>query len=264
MKREETPPPRPRPRRGHHGGHHGGAWKVAYADFVTTMMALFIVLWIVSQNEGIRVAVARYFRDPGVLPSGGGEQLLPSGVGILPGARGTEERVEGSARDAEERALEGVAQRFRELLAQAGLLDALREQVQVEMTAEGLRVELVEREGSAFFAVGSATVLPPIRPVLESLARALAGLPNHVTIEGHTDSRPYHHRHDYSNWELSTDRAHAARRLLEAGGLGPDRVDRVVGHADRLLRVPDDPYHASNRRITIIIRRREPSPRGAR
>lgn len=264
MKREETSPPRPRPRRGRHRGHHGGAWKVAYADFVTTMMALFIVLWIVSQNEGIRIAVARYFRDPGVLPSGGGEQLLPSGVGILPGATGTEERVEGSPRDAEDRALEGAAQRFRELLAQAGLLETLREQIQVEMTAEGLRVELVEREGSAFFAVGSAAVLPPMRPVLESLARALAGLPNHITIEGHTDGRQYLHRHDYSNWELSTDRAHAARRLLEASGLGPGRVDRVVGHADRLLRVPEDPLHASNRRITVIIRRRESSVRGAR
>jgi chemotaxis protein MotB len=137
-----------------------------------------------------------------------------------------------------------------------GLFEAVRDQVRIEVTPEGLRVELMERDQSHFFHVGSALVIDSMRPVIENLVPVLAALPNHITVEGHTDSRKYSDRKNYSNWELSTDRANSARRVLEGGGLQPGRVDRVVGHADRLLLVAGDPLHSSNRRITILVRRR--------
>jgi chemotaxis protein MotB len=121
---------------------------------------------------------------------------------------------------------------------------------------------MVERDGSPFFRVGSATILPTMKPILEQLAVVVGRLPNHITIEGHTDSRQYSDRLSYSNWELSADRTNAARKVMEAAGLAPGRIDRLVGHADRVLLVPDDPLDASNRRITIVVRR-EPHPAGA-
>jgi chemotaxis protein MotB len=123
------------------------------------------------------------------------------------------------------------------------------------MTPEGLRIELMERDSSLFFRVGSATVIEPMKTILEKVYDAVALLPNPITVEGHTDSRQYAQWHNYSNWELSTDRANSARRILEAAGMRPGRIDRVVGHADLLLRFPDDPLNAGNRRISILVRK---------
>lgn len=257
----------PRPRvvikRAPHGeGHHGGAWKVAYADFVTTMMALFIVLWIVGQSEPVKHAVARYFRDPGsfregrgegrsTLPTPGGAGLLPADV-APPGAATDPAHVDPAR---EEQALQEAAARIKRLTAEGGGFESLREQIRIEVTPEGLRIELIERDESPFFQVGSAAPIPQLQALLEQLEPILASLPNHITLEGHTDARPYSQRRNYSNWELSTDRAHSARRILEAGGLPHGRIDRIVGHADRLLRVPHDPLHATNRRISLLVRR---------
>jgi chemotaxis protein MotB len=243
-------------KKGHGGGHHGGAWKVAYADFVTTMMALFIVLWIVGSNEAVKVAVAQYFRNPTVLPGSKTTTLAPGGAGILPDESkpptGEESDQDGTA---EERALQNAAAKMKELTEKGGGFEDLRDQIRIELTAEGLRIELTERDGLPFFELGSAVLIHPLKPLLEKVNAILAALPNPLTIEGHTDSRRYSQKKNYSNWELSVDRANSARRVMEGAGLPPTRMDRVVGHADRLLLVPDNPLHASNRRITILVRR---------
>jgi chemotaxis protein MotB len=255
-KANEEPRVRIIKKKGHGGGHHGGAWKVAYADFVTTMMALFIVLWIVGQNDAVKKAVADYFKNPTILPGAKTASLAPAGSGVLPAERpgaGQDSDDEGVA--AEDRALRAAAAQIKELTEKGGGFEDLREQIRIELTAEGLRIELAERDGLPFFEVGSAILIHPLKGLLEKLNAILASLPNALTIEGHTDSRRYTQKRNYSNWELSVDRANSARRVLEAAGLPATRMDRVVGHADRLLLVPEDPLHANNRRITILVRR---------
>lgn len=243
-------------KKGHGGGHHGGAWKVAYADFVTTMMALFIVLWIVGQNDAVKIAVAQYFKNPTILPGSKTTSLAPGAAGILPDEGRPPSEVESDKEGtSEERALQAAAARIKELTEKGGGFEDLREQIRIELTAEGLRIEMTERDGLPFFELGSATLIHPLKPLLEKLNTILAGLPNPLTIEGHTDSRRYTQKKNYSNWELSVDRANSARRVLEAAGLPATRMDRVVGHADRLLLVPDNSLHASNRRITVLVRR---------
>jgi chemotaxis protein MotB len=243
-------------KKGHGGGHHGGAWKVAYADFVTTLMALFIVLWIVGQNDAVKVAVASYFKNPTILPGTRNSTLPPGGAGILPAERhATAEERDSEIGESEEKALQAAASKIKELTEKGGGFEELREQIRIEITADGLRIELIERDGVPFFEVGSAVLIHPLKPLLEKLNQILDALPNAITIEGHTDSRRYTQRRNYSNWELSVDRANSARRVLDAAGLPATRMDRVVGHADRVLLVPDDPLHASNRRITILVRR---------
>jgi chemotaxis protein MotB len=242
-------------RRGHGGGHHGGAWKVAYADFVTTMMALFIVLWIVGQGASVREAIAKYFRDPGVFRQGGKTSLAPGGEGVLPEDHATGEATPVSASEREERDLREAAKEMRRLLEQTALASQMREQVTIDVVSEGLRIELTERETGPFFKVGSSFVLDAMRSILTALVPALERLPNHITVEGHTDSRQYSASRTYSNWELSADRANAARRVLEGAGLAPGRVDRIVGYADRLPIVRDAPLDARNRRIAVLVRR---------
>jgi chemotaxis protein MotB len=247
-------------RAGHGGGHHGGAWKVAFADFVTTMMALFIVLWIIGQNAGAREAIAKYFRDPGVFSQGGAPTLTSGGTGVLPGGPAGAQGPAAADREgdgraaAEEEALQDARGRIEALLDRGTSRLSLRDQVSVEVVPEGLRVEISERDHSLLFHIGSAAILPFTRTILQTLGTVLAKLPNQITIEGHTDSRRYSTEPGYGNWELSTDRANAARRVLEAV-LPAGRVDSVAGHADRLLKAPSDPLHASNRRITILVRR---------
>ncbi len=240
-----------------HQAHHGGAWKVAYADFVTTMMALFIVLWLVGQNDQVRQAVAQYFRHPSVLPSGSANPM-PAGAGILPGERrdaATAAAAVTSTDDStEEAVLKAAAEKIQKAIEDNPNMSEIRDQIDVHVTPEGLRIELIERDNSTFFRVGSAIPTRPLTPLLDSLQKILGTLPNHITIEGHTDARQYARR-DYSNWELSTDRANVARRILETQGLPAGQIDRIAGYADRLLRVPDDPLSASNRRISLLVRR---------
>lgn len=251
MKGDQDPKPRIIIKKGHGGGHHGGAWKVAYADFVTTMMALFIVLWIIGQNSGTREAVAQYFKDPGTYKLKSAPSLVPGHAGLLPG-----QLPPGSADpNKEEQTLQEAAAEFKKSLEASGLAEQLKTQVRIEVTREGLRIELIEKDNSPFFRVGSPAVLPSLRPVLENLVRVVAKMPNPITIEGHTDSRRYSNEEAYSNWELSADRTNSARRVMEGAGLTAGRIDRVVGHADRMPLIPDDKLNAMNRRITIIVRR---------
>jgi chemotaxis protein MotB len=245
-------------------GHHGGAWKVAYADFVTAMMALFIALWIMSQSQSMRQAVAQYFKNPGVLPGSVGIMETSDMGGKMP-TPGQSQDLQTASPVASEmsqdrNSLEEVKKRIEEMIAQLPELENLKNQVLMEITAEGLRIELLERENSNFFDIGSANVKPETKKILSLIATELGGLPNKVTIEGHTDSRPYGNQ-SYTNWELSADRANAARRLMETSGLKPDHVFAVRGFADRQLRNRQDPLDFQNRRVSIIVMFQNPKDR---
>jgi chemotaxis protein MotB len=236
---------------GHHG-HHGGAWKVAYADFVTAMMAFFLVMWIVGQSKEVKVAVAGYFRDPGIFdqarsngPIAGGDLTLdPDGATRDPGASLVEE---------ERIALEETATRIKQRLAEVPELKHLGKQIEITVTRDGLRIELLDAEAQTFFASGSAALAPGTEKVLAVIARELGTLKNSIVIEGHTDSRPYATTDLYSNWELSADRANAARRAMERSGLPAGQVRGVRGYADRQLRSADAPLDPRNRRVSVIV-----------
>ncbi|MBM3316758.1 MAG: OmpA family protein [Candidatus Eisenbacteria bacterium] len=261
-----------RRRRDH--GHHGGAWKVAYADFVTAMMALFIVLWILGTKEETKAAVASYFRHPSVFKSGGSGFLTGEGMreyqqavariraesgeaesGILPPPGRTPPREDPIA--PEEMAERGVLVRSAHELERAvqgsSQLRPLSDQVSVDFASHGMRVQLQDLEALPLFELDSPEPTGVARELLTAVARVLAPLPNPILVEGHTDSRPYGGQRGYSNWELSGDRANAARRVLEESGIDPRRIASVIGYADRHPLVPDDPHSQSNRRISIIV-----------
>ena len=224
-------------KRKQHGAHHGGAWKVAYADFATAMMALFIVLWLTNSTEQVRHAVGGYFRDP----TGSGKQ---TGTGM--GAIG--DSVPIPTQD-----LQTIKKRLESALRQSPELDKLKNQVDMTLTGEGLRIELLESQVNSFFESSSAHLTKAGGQMLAVVAAELGKLKNRITIEGHTDSRPFGGKGWYSNWELSTDRANAARRLMLERGVAPTQVADIRGYSDRMLRKPDVPADASNRRISIVV-----------
>ena len=252
-------------KKSNHGGHHGGAWKVAYADFVTAMMALFIVLWIVGQSKAVKEAVAAYFKDPTVFQSGASSLLKGGEPALSPKAvkppTPSESEPSPSARDAERARLESTASELRQQIHRQVNLSVLEDKVKIEVVDEGLRISLIETSQGVFFDVGSAQVKPATQQILAIIGREIAKLPNEVVLEGHTDSRPYAGAPSYSNWELSADRANAARRILSNNGIRVQQVASVVGYADRQLSNPKDPLDASNRRVTITVRfQKEPAP----
>jgi len=226
-----------RKRSADHDDEHGGAWKVAYADFVTAMMALFIVLWLMSASEKVQKAVGGYFLDP----TGKGRQTgtTNSGIGETP----TLNRAD----------LQHLKEKLEEVLRQIPEFQHMEKQIRITLTTEGLRVDLIETERGLFFETGNPKPTDAGIELLKVLAAELAKLPNKIAIEGHTDSRPYG-RSDYSNWELSADRANAARRVLAEFGMAQDRISQVRGFADQRLMKKDDPTSPSNRRISIIVR----------
>lgn len=240
-----------------HGGHHGGAWKVAYADFVTAMMALFIVLWIVGQSKSVKDAVAAYFKDPTVFQSGAAS-ILKGGAGpdprTAPAPASPPTTPEVSQRDPDRVALEATAATLRERIHGQVHLATLEDKIKIAIVDEGLRIELVETSQGVFFDVGSARIKPGTQEILGLVGGEVGKLPNPVMLEGHTDSRPYVGPPSYTNWELSADRANAARRILDNSGLRPDQVASVIGYADRRLANRANPLDAANRRISIIVR----------
>lgn len=234
-----------------HGGHHGGAWKVAYADFVTAMMALFIVLWIVGQSEAVKQAVSAYFKDPGVFESGRGGSVLQGSTGSAPNPT-TDVSSEIERLKVEAKKLEAEIRSNPEF-------DKFRDKIEIAVTKEGLRIELLENSNGLFFDVGSAKLKPETVKLLKLIAVEVGHLTNKVMIEGYTDARPYVNP-DYTNWELSADRANAARRILEQGGVGKDQIVQVRGFADRHLKHPDKPLDFGNRRVSILVATTEPKP----
>lgn len=225
-----------------HGGHHGGAWKVAYADFVTALMALFIVLWLMNSSEKVRKAVAGYFNDP----KGTGSQLGTT-------MNGTGESVPAGARQD----LEKLKEKLEKEIAANKELQKLSKQIEITVTPEGLRIELIEDKNGTFYESGSAHLSEKGQDLLALLATELKTLPNNLLIEGHTDATKYSQDANYSNWELSADRANSARRLLQADGVRDNQVTQVRGYADQLLRVKNNPYDPSNRRISILVKNQE-------
>jgi len=225
-------------KKGGHGGHHGGAWKVAYADFVTAMMALFIVLWLLSSSEQVQKAVGGYFTDPQGKGKDIGNGLRGAGSESLPIHKDDMKKLK---------------EKLEQAVKDTGSLEKIKDHIVITVTGEGLRVELIEDEKGTFFESGSPSPTVYGKDLLSTLAEEIGKLPNKVTMEGHTDSRPFLSRTDYSNWELSTDRANAARRWMQEHGVKPDQVTQVRGFADQSLRDPANPEDASNRRITLII-----------
>lgn len=242
-------------KRGKHGGHHGGAWKVAYADFVTAMMAFFLVMWILGLNQDTRKAIAAYFNDPlgfqkshagGTTPMNVGRQTSEGRPAIMPSSKSILKEAESAAFKAAMKALE-------EKIRGVPEFKAIQKYIVITLTAEGLRIELMEGPESLFFETGSAKMKPQTERLLRIIARELRNLPQSVVLEGHTDARPYAGGlSGYSNWELSSDRANSARRAM-VSDLRTGQIAGVRGYADRHLRNPADPNHFSNRRISILV-----------
>ena len=231
-------------RTGGHGGHHGGAWKVAYADFVTAMMALFIVLWLMNSSKQVQEAVGGYFKDP-------------TGTAKMVGSNqsGSGDNVALRKQD-----MAKLKEQLQTVIRQAADFEKLKNHIEMTITAEGLRIELLESETGTFFESGSSTPTASAREILAVLAGELGKLPNRVSLEGHTDSRPFVGKASYSNWELSADRANATRRLMQDDGLRADQVAEVRGFADQNLRNKSDSADPSNRRITLLVKYTEKSP----
>jgi chemotaxis protein MotB len=219
-----------------HGGHHGGAWKVAYADFVTAMMALFIVLWLLNTSKPVKEAIAGYFKDPsgtgtklGTTMDGKGEKSVPTGD------------------------MQKLKTELEHSLQAIPDFAKIKDQIEMTITPEGLRIELLESASGTFFDSGSRAPNHQGTELLVLLAQELSKLPNTISIEGHTDSKPYAGTGGYGNWELSADRANAARRLMQQKGLGEKQVSQVRGYADQMLRTAKNPLDPSNRRISVIV-----------
>ena len=243
-------------KKGHGHGHHGGAWKVAYADFVTAMMAFFLVLWIVGQSQAVKAGVAGYFRDPGVLEYERSTGILPGATtGISPEGPPSVREKSGADAPSDRAALEQKAAMLEAMLDRSPEFKGLKDQIEIRMTDDGLRIELIEKTDSLFFDSGSAVLKAETIRLLQAIGRELATLRNHIVVEGHCDSRRYSTSGNYTNWELSVDRANAARRAMEPQ-LPDGQIDEVRGYAATRLRVPEDPLDPRNRRVSIVVRNR--------
>ncbi len=267
------------------GGHaaHGGAWKIAYADFVTAMMAFFLLMWLLgSTTEGDKKGIADYFGSPLKIAMGGGSgsgdssSVVKGGGNDLTRSEGQVNKgdveakrrtlqlkaLKAEQRQAEAARLESLKKKVEDVLAANPKLAAMRSQIRLEMTRDGLRIQIVDEQSRPMFDSGSAVVKPYMRDLLREIGTVLAEVPNRLTLEGHTDAQPFGAgERGYSNWELSSDRANASRRELDAGGLPADRVLLVQGMASSVLFAPNEPTSPVNRRISIIVMNRDAEDR---
>lgn len=239
-------------------GHHGGSWKVAYADFVTAMMAFFLVMWIVSMDQQTKEEIQDYFNNPfsastskaGISKMAmGGTNPISIGSGMGLNAKNWRELSMELQRDNMVKAQNKIQTKAE---SQQGL-GKLAKQIEIKITSYGMMIELVEAENSPFFASGSAALPAPTVAVLKLIAEEVGKLPNSVWIEGHTDAVSFGTGATYTNWELSSDRANAARRVMEASGLQARQVAQVRGYAASSLRKPEKPTDPSNRRVTVVV-----------
>ena len=220
-----------------HGGHHGGAWKVAYADFVTAMMALFIVLWLLNSSKQVQEAVGGYFKDPTGTSKRVGSDMVGAGENFIINKDNMEQ----------------LKEQLQKAIREVPNFDKLKNHIDMTVTNEGLRIELMESAKGTFYEIGSANLNRDGQDIVIVLAQELGKLPNKLAIEGHTDAKTYSKGRNYSNWELSADRANAARRLMQMNGIGDNQVTQVRGFADQRLRKLDAPLDPSNRRISLIV-----------
>ena len=268
------------------GGHavHGGAWKIAYADFVTAMMAFFLLMWLLgSTSEGDKKGIADYFQSPlkvallnggsgsgdsSSVIKGGGQDLTRSGGQVKRGdveaPRSTInlQALRHEQRVAEATKLQELSEQVESALKNSAKLAQYASQIKIDMTRDGLRIQIVDELARPMFDSGSATVKPYMRELLRAIGSVLLEVPNRLTLEGHTDATPFPGGdRGYSNWELSADRANASRRELVAGGLTEERVLRVLGLASSQPFNRNDPAEPQNRRISIIVMNREAEDR---
>ena len=268
------------------GGHaaHGGAWKIAYADFVTAMMAFFLMMWLIgSTTEGDRKGIADYFNSPlrislfgggsgsgdaSSVVKGGGDSLTKTVGQVKEGeTRATRdtaavEALRGEQRKAERHRLQQLSESVQKMLEGSQRFQAMQSNLRIDMTDDGLRIQIVDSQNRPMFASGSAEVQPYMRDLLREIGVILNEVPNKLTIEGHTDATPFPgNQRGYSNWELSTDRANASRRELMTVGMKDVRVARVLGLAASLPFDKDDPLSPVNRRISITVMSREAEDR---
>jgi chemotaxis protein MotB len=235
--------------------HFGAAWKVAYADFTTAMMALFVVLWLLTQADmRLRQQISQYFRQPGVLPGG-----AIIGTDADQAHSRTRELLVAPGQG-EEALLEDEKKAIEAALARRPELALVRDQVIVQVTEAGLSIQVVDKGRDLLFDQSSARLKPALVSLLKQLGRQLTRLPNHIQIGGHTDSRPFPAEVAMTNWDLAFARANNARRVLEASGLWPGQIHRVVGYADSEPLVPEDPLADENRRLSILAERMDPLP----
>ncbi|MDZ5457248.1 flagellar motor protein MotB [Azohydromonas lata] len=270
-----------RVKKGGHG-HHGGAWKIAYADFVTAMMAFFLLMWLMgSVTEGDRKGIADYFNAPlkvmvmgqtgnstgdaQSIIKGGGQDLTRSAGQVKksdPDPAEAVRQLKAEQARQERRRLEALRAKVLSKLGENPRLAQMSSQIKVEMVRDGLRIQIVDERNRPMFATGSAVVQPYMRELLREIGQTLADISNRLTLEGHTDAQLYSGgERGYSNWELSSDRANASRRELIGAGLPEDRVLRVQGLASSVLFDPKDPLNPQNRRISILVMNREAEER---
>jgi len=235
-----------------HGKHHGGAWKVAYADFITAMMALFLVLWLVAMlSVQAKKAVANYFRSYTIFKgdeAGGGKGISITPGGIVKVGEEDSMVVYKEMEDVE------IASKIGQMVEKK--LGELKNQVIISVTGEGVRIELIDKIGSPMFELGKATLIPTGMKILNVISESLKDINNKITIEGHTDSYKYS-AENYSNWELAADRANAVRRALIENGIDITKIVKVVSFADNMPLNKDNPFDPLNRRVSILIDKKE-------
>ncbi len=266
------------------GGHHGGAWKVAYADFVTAMMAFFLLLWLLNVTTAEeRNAISNYFdpTHPKISEATSGAGGVMGGLSMQtqgsmstnkqtvttpppaerkPSQEQKDKRIEKAKKarkDKEDKRFKDAESKIKQAIQEDPDLAALSKNLIVDMTPEGLRIQIVDEDGKPMFASGSAKMFEKTRKLMSKISEIIQVLPNEVSIRGHTDSVPYGPGADYTNWELSTDRANASRRVLLESGMPKDRLNNVVGKADTEHLLPDDPANPRNRRISIVLLKEE-------
>ena len=268
------------------GGHavHGGAWKIAYADFVTAMMAFFLLMWLLgSTSEGDKKGLSDYFSAPlkvsmmggtgagasnSVIQGGGADLTKTSGQNRSgdpndPIARkAAADAMKAELAKQESRKLAALSDKISTVIANNPKLAEFKSQIRLEITPDGLQIQIVDDQSRPMFDVGSALVKVYMRDILRAIGEALGGVENKISLDGHTDRSPYGSgERGYSNWELSSDRANASRRELVAAGMPDDKLARVTGMASSSLLEPDQPFAAVNRRISILVMTKEAEER---
>ena len=255
------------------GGHHGGAWKIAFADFATAMMAFFLVMWLMtSATPEQKKAISGYFQDPigftesaspyaidlGGTPTPAPERTLNPDISETPESQPDEtgvstDQIETLAEKMEQERLELLLQELQNKVEENPELQRFKDQILFEITQDGLRIQIMDAENRPMFALGSANLQPYFEDILLAMADTIRAVPNKISISGHTDAKPFAGRGDFGNWELSSNRANAARRTLVAGGYPDEQVARVVGYASSALFDREDPFNPVNRRIDIVV-----------
>ncbi|EIK96438.1 flagellar motor protein MotB [Pseudomonas sp. M47T1] len=255
------------------GGHHGGAWKIAFADFATAMMAFFLVLWLLSTaTPEQKLAIAGYFQDPVgfsesgspyIIDMGGTPKLAPDktlnpDIETSPPTPQTPDKInendaEAAAEKIDQERLNLLLQELQNKVDQNPQLQKFKDQILFEITQEGLRIQIMDAENRPMFDSGSARLKPYFEDILLAMADTIKAVPNKISVSGHTDAQPYAGQGDFGNWELSANRANAARRALEGGGYPDDQVARVVGYASSSLFDRKNPLNPVNRRIDIVV-----------